>query len=413
MKLINIIAFPATIVLAILLMLSGLVPTISPDTNSWLPLLGLAFPILFLLMVLALIYWLIQWKWRSLFALSCLLLNLGQASLYIQWNDLKSKDAKTDSQGNDANSKDNDSKDANNKDGEGPLDKEALDLNAKNLKIITYNTQLFGLYQNESSVDIVNTEYMPAMDSFLQVLKKENADVVCLQEVYAKAGGLKALARFLKAEGGYDYSQTYTLSERRPYGMIVLSKYQIKRWQPISLGAQTGNMAMWVDVEIPSEYKFLRNARIRIYNLHLQSFRFAKKDFEVMQKQTQQQQIDIEGSKGIITRLRMGYQRRAQQVKIIKENLLVCDFPKVICGDFNDIPVSYSYRQLSSGMRDAFVEAGSGLETTYKGSMPSFRIDYILFDNPMRALQYQSIKEVPSDHKLVLAELQIGQLFHR
>ncbi len=401
MKLINIIAFPATIVLAILLMLSGLVPTVSPDTNSWLPLFGLAFPILFLLMVLALIYWLIQWKWRSLFALSCLLLNLGQASLYIQWNDLKSKDAKPNSIG----------KDADNKDGEEPLDKEMLDLNAKNLKIITYNTQLFGLYQNESSVDIVNTEYMPAMDSFLQVLKKENADVVCLQEVYAKAGGLKALARFLKAEGGYDYSQTYTLSERRPYGMIVLSKYQIKRWQPISLGAQTGNMAMWVDVEIPSEYKFLRNARIRIYNLHLQSFRFAKKDFEVMQKQTQQQQIDIEGSKGIITRLRMGYQRRAQQVKIIKENLLVCDFPKVICGDFNDIPVSYSYRQLSSGMRDAFVEAGSGLETTYKGSMPSFRIDYILFDNPMRALQYQSIKEVPSDHKLVMAELQIGELF--
>lgn len=403
MKLINIIAFPATIVLAILLMLSGLVPTVSPDTNSWLPLLGLAFPILFLLMVLALIYWLIQWKWRSLFALSCLLLNLGQASLYIQWNDLKSKDDKPNSIG----------KEADNKDGGGPLDKEALDLNAKNLKIITYNTQLFGLYQNESSVDIVNTEYMPAMDSFLQVLKKENADVVCLQEVYAKAGGLKALARFLKAEGGYDYSQTYTLSERRPYGMIVLSKYQIKRWQPISLGAQTGNMAMWVDVEIPSEYKFLRNARIRIYNLHLQSFRFAKKDFEVMQKQTQQQQIDIEGSKGIITRLRMGYQRRAQQVKIIKENLLVCDFPKVICGDFNDIPVSYSYRQLSSGMRDAFVEAGSGLETTYKGSMPSFRIDYILFDNPMRALKYQSIKEVPSDHKLVMAELQVGQLFRR
>jgi len=403
MKLINIIAFPATIVLATLLMLSGLVPTVSPDTNSWLPLLGLAFPVLFLLMVLALIYWLIQLKWRSLFALSCLLLNLGQASLYIQWNDLKNTEA-TNGLENGADKKGNES---------GPLDKEMLDMNAKKLKVITYNCQLFGLYQNESSVDIVNTEYMPAMDSFLQVLKKENADVVCLQEVYAKAGGLKALARFLKVEGGFDYSQSYTLSERRPYGMIVLSKYQIKRWQPIPLGSQTGNMAMWVDVEIPSEYKFLRNARVRIFNLHLQSFRFAKKDYAVMQKQTQQQQIDIEGSKGIITRLRMGYQRRAQQVKIIKENLLVCDFPKVICGDFNDIPVSYSYRQLSSGMRDAFVEAGRGLETTYKGSMPSFRIDYILFDNPMRALDYKSIKEVPSDHKLVIAELQIGQLFHR
>jgi endonuclease/exonuclease/phosphatase (EEP) superfamily protein YafD len=193
--------------------------------------------------------------------------------------------------------------------------------------------------------------------------------------------------------------------------MIVLSKYPIKRWQPIPLGAQTGNMAMWVDVEIPSEYKFLRNARIRIYNLHLQSFRFAKKDYEVMLKQTRQKQIDMDGSKGIITRLRLGYKKRAQQVALVKQSLLDCDFPKIVCGDFNDIPVSYSYRQLSAGLRDAFVEAGSGLETTYKGVMPSFRIDYILYDNPMRAIMYKSIKEVPSDHKLLVSELQVGQLF--
>ena len=404
MKLINIIAFPATVILAILLMLSGFVPTISPETNSWLPLLGLAFPVFFALMVVAFFYWLLQGKWRSLFALSCLLLNLGQASLYIQWNDLN---AETQGSKNASDGLEN------KQEGDGPVNKEALDMNAKKLKIITYNTQLFGLYQNESSVDIVNTEYMPAMDSFLQVLKKENADVVCLQEVYAKAGGLKALALFLKAEGGYDHSQTYTLSERRPYGMIVLSKYAIKRWKPLPLGSNTGNMAMWVDIEIPSEYAFLRNAQIRIYNLHLQSFRFAKKDYEVMQKQKEQKEIDLEGSKGIISRLRLGYQRRAQQVGIVKQSVLNCDLPKVICGDFNDIPVSYTYRQLSAGMRDAFVEAGRGLETTYKGSMPSFRIDYVLFDNPMRALNYKSIKEVPSDHKLLVAELQVGQLFHR
>ncbi|GDX50908.1 hypothetical protein LBMAG26_17670 [Bacteroidota bacterium] len=355
-------------------------------------------------MVVAFFYWLLQGKWRSLFALSCLLLNLGQASLYIQWNDLN---AETQGIKNASNGLEN------KQEGDGPVNKEMLDMNAKKLKIITYNTQLFGLYQNESSVDIVNTEYMPAMDSFLQVLKKENADVVCLQEVYAKAGGLKALALFLKAEGGYDHSQTYTLNERRPYGMIVLSKYPIKRWKPLPLGSNTGNMAMWVDIEIPSEYAFLRNAQIRIYNLHLQSFRFAKKDYEVMQKQKEQKEIDMEGSKGIISRLRFGYQRRAQQVGIVKQSVLNCDLPKVICGDFNDIPVSYSYRQLSAGMRDAFVEAGRGLETTYKGSMPSFRIDYVLFDNPMRAVNYKSIKEVPSDHKLLVTELQVGQLFHR
>lgn len=391
MKLLNIIAFPATVVLGFLLMLSGLVPSISPNVSSWLPLLGLAFPVLFLLVLLTFFYWLVQRKWRSLFALSCLLLNLGPASLYVQWNDLQAERSEAEVR-------------------ESALDVE-MNMGSQRLKIISYNAQLFGLYQDEASVSIVNTEYMPAMDSFLHVMKAENADVVCLQEVYAKSGGLKALARFLKAEGGFDYSQSYTLSNSRPYGMIVLSKYKIKRWQPISLGPNTGNMAMWVDVELASLSDKRRNARIRVYNLHLQSFRFAKQDYAVMQKQTQQQEIDIEGSKGIISRLRLGYKRRAEQVAIVKENMIACDFPKIICGDFNDIPVSYTYRQLSAGMKDAFGEAGRGLETTYKGSMPSFRIDYILYDNPMRAIGYHSVDEVPSDHKLIGTELQIGDLY--
>ena len=391
MKLLNIIAFPATVVLGLLLMLSGLVPSISPNVSSWLPLLGLAFPVLFLLVLLTFLYWLIQRKWRSLCSLSCLLLNLGPASLYVQWNDLKAERSEAEYS-------------------EESLDVE-MNLGSQRLKIISYNAQLFGLYQDETSVSIVNTEYMPAMDSFLRVMKAEKADVVCLQEVYAKSGGLKALARFLKAEGGFDYSQTYTLSDSRPYGMIVLSKYKIKRWQPISLGPNTGNMAMWVDIELASRSDKHRNARIRVYNLHLQSFRFAKQDYAVMQKQTRQQQIDIEGSKGIISRLRLGYKRRAEQVGIVKESMIACDFPKIICGDFNDIPVSYTYRQLSAGMKDAFGEAGRGLETTYKGSMPSFRIDYILYDNPMRAIRYHSVEDVPSDHKLIGTELQIGDLF--
>jgi endonuclease/exonuclease/phosphatase family metal-dependent hydrolase len=391
MKLLNLIAFPATVVLGLLLMLAGFVPSISPATNSWLPLLGLAFPVLFLLTLLAFLYWVIQRKWRSLFALSCLLLNLGPMSLYVQWNDTKEKETALQIK-------------------KESLDKE-INVGSQSLKIISYNAQLFGLYQDETSVSIVNTEYMPAMDSFLQVMKSQNADVVCLQEVYAKSGGLKALARFLKAEGNFEYSQTYTLSERRPYGMIVLSKHKIKRWQPISFGPNTGNMAMWVDIEILDEAAARKKSRIRIYNLHLQSFRFAKQDYAVMQKQTKQQAIDIEGSKGIITRLRLGYQHRAEQVDLVKENMIACDFPKIICGDFNDIPVSYTYRQLCAGMKDVFSEAGSGIETTYKGSMPSFRIDYILFDNPMRAISYNSISEVPSDHKLIVAELQVGDIF--
>ncbi|MFM8995170.1 MAG: hypothetical protein ACKOI1_02880, partial [Bacteroidota bacterium] len=127
MKLLNLIAFPATVVLGILLVLSSFAPNISPATNSWIPLLGLGFPVLFLLMTLALVYWLIQRKWRSLFALSCLLLNLGPASLYVQWNDqpeVHQPDAIPTETSNVPPSS-----------------------TVQTLKVVTYNAQLFGLYQ--------------------------------------------------------------------------------------------------------------------------------------------------------------------------------------------------------------------------------------------------------------------------
>ena len=74
----------------------------------------------------------------------------------------------------------------------------------------------------------------------------------------------------------------------------------------------------------------------------------------------------------------------------VKNELAECRYPKIVVGDFNDVPVSYTYREISSGLNDAFVESGSGLETTYKGPFPSFRIDYILFSDPFKCEHYKS-----------------------
>ena len=38
-----------------------------------------------------------------------------------------------------------------------------------------------------------------------------------------------------------------------------------------------------------------------------------------------------------------------------------CPYPIIICGDFNDTPVSYAYQQLGDNMIDAFLESGNGI----------------------------------------------------
>ncbi len=379
MKLINTIIFILSFISGLLLLISGMVPMVSPLISSWAALIGLAFPVVFILTFLSFIYWAVQLKWRSLFFLACLLLNLGQLSLYAQWNSPKPNKA----------------------------------MGENTLKIISFNANLFGLYQDKLASPEISTEKTAQFDSFFNIVNAQRPDIICLQEVYSKIGGLESLTKFLQKQGNFLYAQTYTLSNHRPYGMIILSKFPIVRWQPIRFDGKTGNMAMWVELTFLSPDKKHRNAKIRLYNVHLQSFRFAQKDYDVMRKQSEKKEIDIDGSKGILTRLRMGYTERAKQVAFITKSMVDCTSPKIVCGDFNDVPVSYSYRQLSSGMKDAFIESGKGIETTYKGAFPSFRIDYILFENPIQGLQYLSFEEVPSDHKLLMATLSTQQVFKR
>jgi endonuclease/exonuclease/phosphatase family metal-dependent hydrolase len=372
-SILNWVIFPLTLLVAVLLVISGQSPLVSPQTSTWIALMGLGFPILFLLNFFILLYWLIQLKWRTLIPLAVMLLNLGQASLYIQFN--------SSSASNDGLIFSVDSADK-----------------ILPLKVLTYNTGLFGYFQDRWDLDDVCDR-----------LLKEDADVICLQEVYSKVGSMALLEQTLRKKLNFNYGQYHLLSPKRPYGMIILSKYPIKKWMPVRFSGRTGNTAMWADIQVSKSIGDMNfKQKFRIYNVHLQSFKFGKADYSYIENQGQNDdgKLDIDGSKGIVHRLRKGYEVRATQVSRLLEEFEKTECPKIVCGDMNDVPVSYSYRQLSKGMKDAFVEAGFGLETTYKGRFPSFRIDYLFCDGSLAVSQYASWSDVPSDHKLV------GATFH-
>lgn len=365
-KIFNFIVFPVTIVVGLLLMFSGQVASISPQINSFLPLIGLAFPILFLLNFCFLVYWLIQLKWKSLIPAAFFLFNLGQMSLYFQWN------------------------------GKPDFQPRPQDL----CKVVTYNANLFGVFTSGWQ-----------QDSVLQMIRTENADIICLQEVYAKNETMMSLVQRMKKHCNYPFGVVYKLNENRPYGMMILSKHRIEKWNRISFGENTGNMAMWVDIKMPSA-EMNSEKTIRVYNVHLQSFRFNKTDYKTIEKVNSNKEIDKEKTDGLITRMKLAYEKRAEQTDILTNVLKECKIPKIVVGDFNDVPVSYTYRKVSDNLGDAFVKCGRGLERTYKGPFPSFRIDYILYSDPMICIRYNSRSNVPSDHKLVSATFKIDQLFY-
>lgn len=103
----------------------------------------------------------------------------------------------------------------------------------------------------------------------------------------------------------------------------------------------------------------------------------------------------------IISRLNNAYIKRSKQVEIILSKIEQSPYPVLVCGDFNDTPVSYTYRKMTKELWDAFVESGNGTGSTYIGMFPFLRIDYILHSKELNAYQFETHSEELSDHHAI------------
>ena len=109
---------------------------------------------------------------------------------------------------------------------------------------------------------------------------------------------------------------------------------------------------------------------------------------------------------GIITRMKNSYQKRAEEAGVIKEHIIQSPYPLIVCGDFNDTPLSYSYHAIKGKLTDAFSRSGKGIGNSFV-KIPTLRIDYILHDNEFKSTNYQRHNQVLSDHYAVSCEITI------
>jgi endonuclease/exonuclease/phosphatase (EEP) superfamily protein YafD len=148
---------------------------------------------------------------------------------------------------------------------------------------------------------------------------------------------------------------------------------------------------------------------IRVYNLHLESIRFGDEDMSFYSHLTNpgtETPPLKPGSQKIMWKLKKAFFNRAKQVDILAKDIKNCPYPVIICGDFNDTPLSYSYNKLVSGLNDAYKSAGYGIfGETYAGKLPAFRIDYIFYCDFFSASGYRKFEVNLSDHYPIAAIL--------
>jgi endonuclease/exonuclease/phosphatase family metal-dependent hydrolase len=102
------------------------------------------------------------------------------------------------------------------------------------------------------------------------------------------------------------------------------------------------------------------------------------------------------------------YSYRSEQADAIAQHIAETDLPKIVCGDLNDPPISYTYRKISTNLQDAFVAKGEGIGATYAGPVPGLRIDYILFSDNFKIKTYSTPKKQLSDHLPLVADFELN-----
>ena len=147
--------------------------------------------------------------------------------------------------------------------------------------------------------------------------------------------------------------------------------------------------------------------KVRFYALHLQSNNLSNTADELASKGIIDNQESVIDILKILHRFRKYGIKRAQEAEEIAANIAESELPVIVCGDFNDTPLSYTYHTLRKNLDDTFLDAGKGFGVSYNGNIPYLKIDNILVDKHFKAVSSKVSRVDYSDHFPMISEIQL------
>jgi len=254
-------------------------------------------------------------------------------------------------------------------------------------KVLSYNVRLFNRYGWIPKENV--------REDIFAFFTEEDADILCIQEFYTP-NEIPDL--------NYPYRHIGLQNKKSQWHMAIYSKYpQIKKKTVSMKGERMNNTCIYSDMIINED-------TIRVYNIHLASNWFKNSDYSFIQN-PQKEKIK-EGLKGIASRLKNSFIKRAKEVAVIKEHIKTSPYPIILCGDFNDTPLSFAYNSIKGDLVDAFTVCGKGIGDSFV-KIPALRIDYIFHDEELKSSNYKKHKKVLSDHYAVSCDIRWEKIRNR
>lgn len=268
------------------------------------------------------------------------------------------------------------------------------------LRIMSWNVEHFDILEHK--------EHPEKKQQMLQLISEYQPDIACYQEMVGSDKVEKAInyiPDIIQEEGFTDYHFSFNpkldFDRNHHFGIIIFSKHPIINKQTISFYPNDYNsIFQYADIVKGDD-------TVRIFNIHLQSLKFSATNLEYIEKPDITADEDLKKSKSLISKLKTGFLKRKKQAERIREELDKSPYPVIVCGDFNDVPNSYSYNTIGKGLKNAFIEKGSGIGRTFSGISPTLRIDNIFAADRFTVNQFLRIPKKLSDHFPIFADVQI------
>ena len=342
-------------------LIACLVPYLNPSMWWFMGLLGIAVPYLALLLIFSVFFWWIVSPGWSVISIITLLIGWKQLQVLFAVKKYETFTEKKDS---------------------------------TYLRVVDWNVRsLVGLSDKAGKKQIVRA-------TIPETIITQNPDIICLQE-FNNSNVQNNISPFKSKYPYYYFSKDFTRS-RQSYqaGSIIFSKYPIVDSGKVRFPGNSGESLIFADVQTSRKI-------IRVFTTHLQSFKFKKEDYNDIEIIKKTEEKALPASKSIIQKMKLAYTKKGEQANIVREALNKSPYPSLICGDFNDVPNSYTYFHIRKNWQDVFLATSLGIGRTYLALAPTLRIDYILPDNHFFIDQFDLVDEDLSDHLMLVSDIGI------
>lgn len=256
---------------------------ISP-ARFWIPaLFGMAYPYLLVVNIVFIVLWIVIKPKFALFSFLIILAGFNNIGNYLQFSGEKSPE--------------------------------------KGVRVTSYNVKYF----------MGNTQFpnKENADHILNFLRQDNADIICLQEVRLnkrqifdiKNTRLPQVKHLQLAHNSY------------AGGLLTMTSFPILNMGEIRF-KNSGNMIIYTDI-------LMNEDTVRVYNCHLQSYRLREAEINTIDSlDFNNEPKTKEKLKVLGLKFKEALIKRAEQAATLRAHINNCRFPVIVCGDFNDTPVS-------------------------------------------------------------------------